>query len=176
MSTPQYTIALATCVLLVIAVFTDVRGSKIPNALTLPFAILGLLLNVWAYGAFGVLVSLGGLVLGLALFFLSALLGRILGAGDCKLFAAIGALLGAKLLIWVILYTAVAGGVFALLIALWRGVLGRSCKAVWQAVYFRLTMKMPMDITTADAKMRLPYAVAICAGCLFVLWQQYGVG
>jgi prepilin peptidase CpaA len=176
MTTPQYAIAIATCVLLVVAVFTDVRGSKIPNALTVPFAVLGLLLNLWAQGPYGILVSLGGLVLGLALFFVSALLGRILGAGDCKLFAAVGALLGPQLLIWGILYTALAGGVFALLIALWRGVLGRSVKAVGQAVYFRLTMKMPMDITTADAKMRLPYAVAICAGCLFVLWQQYGVG
>jgi len=111
-------------------------------------------------------------VLGLSLFFVSALLGRILGAGDCKLLAAVGALLGPQLLLWVMLYTALAGGVFAIVVALWRGVLGRSAKAVWQAVYFRLAMKMPMDITTADARMRLPYAIAICAGGLIALWRH----
>lgn len=168
----HYTLAIATCAVLIVAVFTDVRESKIPNAVTVSAALLGIILNVIDKGWMGVVFSLGGLLLGLSLFFVSALLGRILGAGDCKLLAAVGALLGPKLLLWVLLYTALAGGVFALLVALWRGVLGRSVKAVWQAVYFRFALKMPMDITTADSRMRLPYAIAICAGGLLTLWRH----
>jgi prepilin peptidase CpaA len=168
-------IAIATCAVLVISVFTDVREGKIFNVVTLPFAILGIVLNTWDKGWMGILFSLGGIVAGLAMFLLSAFLGRILGAGDCKLLAAVGAFLGAKLLLWVILYAAVAGGVFALLVALWRGVLKQSVTAVWRTVYLRFFMKMPMDITTAHAQTRLPYAIAICAGGFLVLWQ-FGLG
>ncbi|NPV48531.1 MAG: prepilin peptidase [Armatimonadetes bacterium] len=167
----SYSIAIATCAVLIISVFTDVRHGKIYNAVTVPFAILGIILNILDRGWTGVLFSLGGIATGLAMFFVSAFLGRILGAGDCKLLAAVGSFLGAKLLIWVILYGAVAGGLIALAIALWRGVLRQSVSAVWRAVYMRFFMKLPMDITTAHEKTRLPYAIAICAGGLMVMWQ-----
>ncbi len=170
-----YSMAIATCAVLIISVFTDVRQGKILNAVTLPFAILGLILNTLDKGWMGILFSLGGIAAGLGMFFLSAFLGRILGAGDCKLLAAVGAFLGAKLLLWVILYAAVAGGVLALLVALWRGVLKQSVTAVWRTLYMRVFMKLPMDITTAHEKTRLPYAIAICAGGFVVLWQ-FGLG
>lgn len=175
MTSLSYSIAIATCAVLVISVFTDVRRGRIYNAVTLPFAILGIILNALDKGAPGILFSLGGIAVGLGLFFLSAVLGRILGAGDCKLLAAVGAFLGAKLLLWVILYAAVAGGLLALLVALWRGVLNESVTAVWRTVYMRFFMKLPMDITTAHEKTRLPYAIAICVGGFLVLWQ-FGLG
>jgi len=167
-------VLVATCVVLIISVFTDVRDGKIYNAVTLPFALLGLILNAISKGLPGVLFSLAGLALGLALFFLSALLGRILGAGDCKLFAAVGALQGPRFLLWAILFTLVIGGVFGLLVALWRGVLRHSLRRVWEAVYFKVYLKMPMDISQSSSKLRLPYAVAILTGSLFTLWYQQG--
>ena len=170
----SYAIAMATCAVLIISVFTDVRHGKILNAVTLPAAVLGIVLNTLDKGWPGILFSLAGVGVGLALFFVSALLGRILGAGDCKLFAAVGAFLGPGLLLWVILYSATAGGVLALLVALWRGVLRQCVTNVWRSLYLRFAMRMPMDITTASHRVRLPYAIAICAGGLLVLWQ-YGV-
>lgn len=172
MITLHHTTLIATCLLLVIAVFTDVRDGKIYNAVTLPFALLGLVLNLLSGGLVGLLLGLGGLAVGLALFFLSALLGRLLGAGDCKLFAALGALLGPQLLVWAILYSLIAGGIFGILMALWRGVLQQALQRVWQAVFFRFFLKVPMDITDSPSKLRLPYAVAICAGTLFAIWQR----
>jgi prepilin peptidase CpaA len=172
MITLHHLTLIATAVLLVISVYTDVRDSKIYNWITVPFAALGFLLNVLQQGAWGALASLEGLLLGLALFFVSALVGRILGAGDCKLFAAIGALLGPSLLLSAILYSLLAGGVFAILIALGRGVLGQSLKRVWEAVFFKIYLKVPMDITDSPTKVRLPYAIAICAGTLFVMWAK----
>ena len=174
MTPVQLALVIATCAVLIISVFTDVREGRIYNAVTVPFAALGLLLNILDKGLAGVVFSLGGLALGLALFFVSAFLGRILGAGDCKLFAAVGALQGPQFLLWAILFSLVIGGVFGILVAVWRGVLKRSLHRVWQAVYFKIYMKMPMDITQSESKLRLPYAVAILAGCLFTIYWQQG--
>jgi prepilin peptidase CpaA len=106
----------------------------------------------------------------LALFFISAFLGRILGAGDCKLFAAVGALQGWHPLIWIILYSLLAGGVLGIIVALWRGVLRRSLTQVWRSAYARAFLNTPMDITQSEVKTRLPYALAICAGTLIFIW------
>ena len=43
------------------------------------------------------------------------------GAGDVKLMAAVGALLGPDGILWAFLYTTIAGGAIALVIAAWRG-------------------------------------------------------
>ncbi len=174
MAPGQVAVLVATCAVLVISVFTDVRDGKIYNAVTLPAALLGLVLNTVAKGLPGLGLSLAGLVLGLVLFFLSALVGRILGAGDCKLFAAVGALQGPQFLLWAIAISLIVGGVFGILVALWRGVLRHSLQRVWQAVYFKIYLKMPMDIAQTSSKLRLPYAVAILAGCLFTIWWQQG--
>jgi len=175
MSNPVDLILLiATCALLIIAVFTDVKEAKIYNVVTVPFAILGLALNVYDKSWHGIVFSLGGLLLGLSLFFLSALVGRILGAGDCKLFAAVGALQGPQFLLWAILFSLLFGGVLGLLVALWRGVLRQSLRRVWEAVYFKIYLKMPMDISQTSSKLRLPYAVAVVAGTLFTFWWRQG--
>jgi prepilin peptidase CpaA len=167
-------VLVATCALLIVAVFTDVREAKIHNAVTVPFAALGLAANIYDKGLGGILFSLGGLALGLSLFFVSALVGRILGAGDCKLFAAVGALQGPAFLLWAIAFSSIIGGVFGLLVALWRGVLRHSLRRVWQAVYLKIYLKMPMDISQSSSNLRLPYAVAILAGTLFTIWWRQG--
>jgi prepilin peptidase CpaA len=174
MASEQVTVLVATCLVLILSVFTDIRDGKIYNAVTLPFALLGLILNVIHKGLPGVLFSLAGLGVGLALFFVSALVGRILGAGDCKLFAAVGALQGPQFILWAVLCSLIVGGVFGILVALWRGVLRHSLRRVWEAVYFKLYLKVPMDISQSSSQLRLPYAVAILAGSLFTLWWQQG--
>lgn len=165
-------LALATCLILIISVFTDVRYGRIYNAVTVPFALLGLILRTVDGGVGGLLQSLGGLGIGLAMFFVSALVGRILGAGDCKLFAAVGALQGPQFMLWTILYSLLAGGIFALIVAAWRGILGPSLDRVWRSAYMRIAMKVPMDIEQSDRRARLPYAIAISAGVLYMLFQS----
>lgn len=170
----DFTITALTVVLLLISVYTDIRYRKIVNAITVPFAAGGLVLNIIARGWGGVVFSVEGLALGLALFFVSAFLGRILGAGDCKLLAAVGAFQGPEMLLWCILYGLVAGGIFALIVALARGVLRPALTRVWQTVYLRVYHGTPMDIASSGEKMRLPYAVALAAGCFVAMWQYHG--
>ncbi|MEI6502201.1 MAG: A24 family peptidase [Armatimonadota bacterium] len=170
----QHALLALTVLLLLISVYTDVRYRKILNAVTLPFAVAGLLLNIAARGWWGVVFSVEGVAMGLAVFFLSAFLGRILGAGDCKLFAAVGALQGPDMLLRCILCSLVAGGVLAIIVALARGVLRPALTRVWQSVYLRAYHNTPMDIASSGEKMRLPYALAIAAGSFVALWKFHG--
>ena len=175
MSLDHITLA-ATSAILLIAVYTDIRYGKIFNAVTVPFAALGIVLNVVDKGLYGVWFSVQGIGLGLALFFFSSLFGRILGAGDCKLFAALGALQGPVFLVWAILYSLLAGGVLAILFALFKGRLLNSLKRLWQAIYMRFILKMPMEIDDSPEQVRMPYALAILVGAAIVIYQVILIG
>ena len=76
--------------LLAIACIWDLRTRRIPNALTLPAAALALVFHLVSGGWSAAGTSLGGWLLGAALFFPMFAL-RGMGAGDVKLFAAAGA-------------------------------------------------------------------------------------
>jgi len=74
-----------------------------------------------AFGVSGISVgaSLAGFVLGMTLMLPGYLFGAT-GAGDVKLFAALGALLGPAAIATAFFYTALAGGVLAVIVALGR--------------------------------------------------------
>lgn len=96
-----------------VAAYTDHKRGLIPNLITVPAALLGLLLNGLGGGWEGLIVGLQGLALGFGLLLIPCLLGGT-GGGDLKLLAAFGAFLGPALVFQVFLYGSVAGGVVAL--------------------------------------------------------------
>jgi len=96
-----------------IAAVVDVRTRRIPNALTVPAALLGLAFHALTPGSMGLLMSLAGFGVGFGLLLIPWLLGGG-GMGDVKLLAALGAWLGPK---WVLVAFA-AAGLFAAVIAL----------------------------------------------------------
>src|SRR3954470_3750124 len=80
---------------LAIAVVTDVRTRRIPNALTASMAVAGFGIAAMGLGVTPVQAALG-LVVGLAVMMPGHVIGAT-GAGDVKLLAAIGSLLGPSL-------------------------------------------------------------------------------
>jgi len=80
------------------AAFTDWREHRIPNYLTVPAAVLGLIYNSFMPMGIGPLWSLVGFAIGFGLLLLPWLLGGG-GMGDVKLLAALGAWLGPRLLL-----------------------------------------------------------------------------
>jgi prepilin peptidase CpaA len=152
------------------ATYTDLRYSKILNVLTVPAALLGIVVNGVGHGWAGVLSSVEGLLLGLALLPICGILGRVLGGGDIKLLAAVGALQGPYVLLWALAYTAVAGGVLAVLVALSRRSLGAGIRRMVSALWFRVATNEPLDIQTADKQARFPYAIAIALGSSFAVY------
>ena len=97
---------------LIIAMITDIRSNRIPNWLTLPAIIIGFGINFISAGAGGLLFSIEGLLLGMGLFIVLYMLGGM-GAGDVKLMGTVGAMLGPQMVLWAALYTAIAGGIYA---------------------------------------------------------------
>lgn len=157
---------LLTC-LLAAACVTDVRARRIPNALAAAVLAVGLVRAavplVTGLAEPGV-PTLGAALLGAALGLVAWMplyaLG-VLGAGDVKLFAAAAAWLGPHALVPASTYAALAGGVLGLA---WIGarVLRRP----------QLALAMPALVTQPGGAgdTRIPYALAITAGVLAVVW------
>jgi prepilin peptidase CpaA len=103
---------------LVTASLTDIAHRRIPNAITYPLAAFGLLYHLHASGMNGLIFSITGILSGAALLLVFHLLGKM-GAGDVKLMAAVGSILGPAGVFTAALYSAIVGGLYALLV-LWR--------------------------------------------------------
>lgn len=110
---------LAVFILLAIAVISDLRTYRISNIVTFGFMLLGLVSNLIADGAKGMLFSFQGLMLPVISLLLVYIM-RAVGAGDVKLLSAIGAFMGSGFVFNVILYTFLCGGIIAALLILLR--------------------------------------------------------
>jgi prepilin peptidase CpaA len=149
-----------------VAVVTDVRARRIPNALTLPAAGFGLGIGVASGGLGGFALAMAGLLAGAALFFVPAT--RFgWGMGDLKLVAALGAVGGPMFALWLALYALAAGGLFSL---------------VWltrQGQLTRVTGGMRRDLRAghilARSGLAIPFAVPIAAGVLVALLVSPGL-
>lgn len=171
--------------MLLAAVVSDVRARRIPNALVVYGAALGLLFQALApagAGLFpgsepGLLTGLLGGLAGLALFLPLYVL-RLMGAGDVKLLAMTGVWLGAPGVMYAALWSLLAGGVLALVMALAGGALrqvGRNVLSIASSVLIRtvsngLLVRAPVQTTG-----RLPYAVAIATGATFEMARLLAV-
>lgn len=173
-------------VLLLLAMREDVRSHRIPNKLVLVGVVLGLGLNGLLPGGLGFnsevpggigwLSALKGLALGIAVLLPIYLL-RAMGAGDVKLMGMVGAFLGAGDLIGAVIATFIAGGVMALVVALWSRQLMNMLQNI-KLMLFGGLLKMNAgqlptinDLPVSVAK--LPYAVAITVGTLgYLMWQR----
>jgi prepilin peptidase CpaA len=96
----------------VLAAVIDFRTQKIPNWLTIPALLSGILLRSLLGGWPGAKASLEGAGLALGLVLPLVLL-RALGAGDWKLMGAVGAFLGPVLFLFVLFGSIMASGLMA---------------------------------------------------------------
>lgn len=109
----DFTIQGALFVTVLVAAVTDVRSQRVPNWLTLSATLFALIFYSFSGGFAGFLFSASGLAFGFALLIGFYLAGGM-GAGDVKLLATVGAFVGARQVLWVFLFSAIAGGVYAL--------------------------------------------------------------
>lgn len=161
---------------LVVALVTDLWKRKIYNLLVLVGLLIGLVLNVYIMGFEGVMFWLKGCALALLLF-LPLYVMRGMAAGDVKLMMVVGGMLGLPLIIDVMLYVYIAGGLLALLFVLFRkqGLkLWKNVKMMMfnQVVRVRTGVDMHMHLDGEQSVGKMPYAVAIVVGTLFALYEQ----
>jgi len=150
---------------LAIAVVTDVRTRRIPNALTASMAAAGFVVAVAGLGVTP-LQALLGLLVGLVVMMPGHLIGAT-GAGDVKLLAAIGSLVGPSLAFRACLYTAVAGGAIALAVAARRGLLAYTLHSATQLVAAPAGARQA--IAASPRASRFAYGPAIAVGTLVAL-------
>ena len=154
-----------------IAAVHDVRSRRIPNYLTGPAILCGLVLHLALGGTVELGRScMGGLIAG-ALFLIFFIVGGM-GAGDVKLMAAIGCLAGTEYIGNIVLGTVISGAAIALALALHRRILRETLANVLDLVLHHSVAGMrrhpELNISNPDT-VRLPYAVPIAIGCTFTL-------
>ena len=88
------------------ALTMDLKTRKIPNLLTVPAFVLGLIFQVWFGGLDGLWSALAGFGLGFGMLLVLWLIGGG-GAGDVKLMGALGAWLGGRLTIYVLIFSTI---------------------------------------------------------------------
>jgi len=158
-------IVVALMIVLLIAVVTDLRSSRIPNWLTfsaMGFALAG---HAWLGSMHGVLFSLAGLGTGLGLFFLIYLAGGI-GAGDVKLMAAIGAFVGVYGVLSSAWLAMVVGGVYAIAAMCYQWGLASAGQRLVYAAYGAVLVGGSAWTRELALPFKLRYGLAIAGGTL----------
>jgi prepilin peptidase CpaA len=161
----------ASCVCAFAGAAYDIRSRRVPNFLTLPGIFCGLLMHL----LFGGWAQLGTAALaGLICFgiFLIFWLAGGMGAGDVKLMAAVGCLAGLPNVASLLVSTAIAGGMMAIVVAIWRGRARETLLNVGALVIHHrlegLTPHPSLNVSNSQT-LRLPYAVPIATGCAMAL-------
>ena len=144
----------------------DLATRRIPNSVVGVTALLGLVAAAAGASDVTVASSAAGLLLGVLLLLPGHRFGAT-GAGDVKLLGAAGAVLGAERIVWAFLYTAIAGGLLAVGVALNRRLLGETVSR-GVALLAGPAASRPADDTAASR--RFAYGPAIAAGSLLAFW------
>lgn len=161
-----------TLSVLMLATIWDLKTRRIPNFITLPTIILGLIINTYYQGLGGAKNSLLGLLLGVVLLILPFAL-RGMGAGDVKLLAAVGALNGPSFVLYTFLYGAIAGGILALFYALLRGRLLqviKNLKTTFLGIALNVRAEGSSVVVTSGLK--FPYGIAFLIGSVITYWVR----
>jgi prepilin peptidase CpaA len=155
---------------LVEAAVIDGLKLKVPNWLTFHLVAGGLAFWAWYGGTAGLLSSLGGAGLGLALLLPLYAIGGM-GAGDVKLFAGVGAWVGASVTIGAFMVSAIVGGMMALAMVAWTGDYARHWVLFQTIGHEILSVRDPAKLAEAAAARKpsmllLPYGIPLAVGSI----------
>ena len=163
------------CALLIWAAWIDGRQLRVPNWLTYPMVLSGLIYNTVANGYLGFEFGLWGMTVGLLTLMPLYAVGGM-GAGDVKLMAGIGAWLGGPIAFAAFCVSVVVGAVMAIVMAYRSGRFQHH-----QAQFFMIwtewtTIRDPRKLSAIAAERKprmqlLPYGIPICIGSIaYFLW------
>ena len=162
--------------LALIAGWTDWRSRTIPNWLTVPGLLAGVLVNSLASGWAGFGFSLKGAGLGLLLLLPFVFL-RSLGAGDWKLAGALGAFVGWQVLLNLLFWSVFVAGVMALGLVIYKRRLVETLRNIGRLLASMLTFHMPGAEVSLDnpQSLKVPYGVALAlTTLLFGIGKMWG--
>jgi prepilin peptidase CpaA len=156
--------------ILILAAWIDGRELKVPNWITFPMVISGLVYATSVGGMSGLAAGLLGMCVGLLTLLPVYAVGGM-GAGDVKLMAGIGAWLGWEITLAAFCVSAVVGAVMAVVIVLWKNRLAHHYENFLLILSEWMVIRNPYELSriAAERKPRmtlLPYGIPICIGTI----------
>ena len=163
-------------VTLVVAAIIDGRKLKVPNWLTFPMILSGLVYGFETGGLAGLQASFVGVLVGLGLLLPAYAIGGM-GAGDVKLLAGVGAWVGAATTFYAFCVSAVIGGIIAVAMILLRRNWRHHQDQFVTILGEMITIGNPSELSAIAAKRKssmllLPYGIPIAIGTIvYFLWE-----
>ena len=146
-----------------ISAVVDLRTRRVPNPLTMGIAAIGLTFAATRLSDLTIAAAALGFSVGLGLMLLPYLFGAM-GGGDLKLFAALGTFLGPRPTLQAFLYTLLAGGILAVVVAVQRRRLQETMQNAAELVTSGGANAAAIEHPTRNN--RFAYAPAIAVGTL----------
>jgi prepilin peptidase CpaA len=160
-----------------LCIILDIRTRRIPNQLSGPAMLAGVLLNGLYFGGPGVLTSLTGFAVTLLALLWAFALGGI-GGGDVKMMAAVGALVGPRLALSSLALGVLLGGAIMIVHLARKGRLHEKLASIRTMITASVLTRSasPLKVSAADpGAISLPYSVPLGLGTIGMLaLQGYG--
>lgn len=158
------------CIILIWAAYIDGKELRVPNWITFPMVLSGLIYSTWAGGLEGLGWGLLGMVVGLLTLLPLYSVGGM-GAGDVKLMAGIGAWLGVTVTFYAFVWTVVVGAIMAICMVLHRKAWDKHYGQFLLIIGEWMNVRNPAKLSeiAAERKPRmylLPYGIPICIGSI----------
>lgn len=160
---------------LITAAITDIRRARIPNWLTCPAMLLALGIHASHSGWSGLVFGLEGLATGLVPFLVFYMIGGM-GAGDVKLMSAVGCFLGPRDTFTAFVFTAFAGGVYAILLSALHGRLRHTISGAmlpFKSILYTGLLILPQPVKNENKTPKMRYGLAIMSGTLFSCFMTF---
>lgn len=176
---PLLLILAAGCV----AAFTDVRSFKIPNYITLPLLLAGIVFHAFLPTGQGMAFGLLGTLAGFGCLILFYILGGV-GAGDVKLMAAMGAWIGPMAILILFVMAALLMGLYAAGLAFWQGRLWKDCIKATLILQQGMAIVKHLgpderveEVAKGDTRRKhlVPFAVMVLGGIAVLLAVKFAV-
>lgn len=160
----------AVSAILILAAWIDGRELKVPNWITFPMILSGLVYSTCVGGISGLGAGLLGMCVGLLTLLPLYSVGGM-GAGDVKLMAGIGAWLGWEVTLAVFCVSTVVGAVMALLMVLGKRNMTHHYENFLLILSEWMVIKNPYELSKIAAERKssmllLPYGIPICIGTI----------
>jgi prepilin peptidase CpaA len=157
-------------VVLIWAAWIDGRQLRVPNWMTYPLVLSGLVYGAVSGGWGGLGASALGMVVGLACLLPLYSVGGM-GAGDVKLMAGMGAWVGAAATWYAFCVSVVVGAIMALIMAWWRGKFDHHMAQFTMLWLEWFSVRDPRKLAAIAAERKptmllLPYGIPICIGSI----------
>ena len=163
-------------VVLILAAVIDGFELKVPNWITLPMVISGWRYSTVAFGWEGLLWSLMGTAMGLALLLPAYAIGGM-GAGDVKLLAGVGAWIFASHTFYAFCVSSIVGAVLAVSMVLYNKAWQKHSAQFWMILSEVMTIRNPTQLSTIAGERKstmllLPYGIPIAIGTIgYFFWM-----